>query len=107
MAYEKIGDDRPILRDYLAAERTHLASERTLLAYERSAFVVLVTSLTILKLFGTDRIMLLIGITLLPIALFIAVFGILRFRATAVKLAAFENLTIISISSPDEQQPLR
>ena len=38
-----------IVRDWLAIERTKLANERTFLAYFRSAFVLLASGLTLLK----------------------------------------------------------
>lgn len=40
------------LRDQLAVDRTRLANERTLLAYIRTAFMLLVTGATALKLFS-------------------------------------------------------
>lgn len=90
MAYDNLNNEQLILRDYLAAERTHLANERTLLAYERSAFIVLVTAMTIFKFFDNDAVMRIIAIILVPSAVLISVFGIYRFRKTRAKLAAFE-----------------
>ena len=89
MGYTRTESENLILRDYLAAERTHLANERTLLAYERSAFVVLVTAMTIFKLFENDLRMRIIALVLFLMSLAISIFGIYRFKRTNAKLAAF------------------
>jgi putative membrane protein len=92
MTYEKLADEqKPILRDYLAAERTHLANERTLLAYLRTALIILVTALTFLRLFEGDVMMRILSLVLCPLSIFIGVFGIFRFRRTKMKLAVFEK----------------
>ncbi len=93
-AYEKTHNEQLILRDYLAAERTHLANERTLLAYERSAFIVLVTAMTIFKLFENDQVMKLVACALIPSACIISVIGVYRFRKTRTKLALFEQQSV-------------
>lgn len=43
-------DDRVILRDYLAIERTRLANERTLLSYIRSSLYLLIGSIAFFQL---------------------------------------------------------
>ena len=88
MAYDKIGKDDPILRDYLATERTHLANERTLLAYLRSSLIMLVASPTILKLFEGDPEMKTMAFILAPIAILVGIFGIYRFVKTRNKIIA-------------------
>ena len=92
MAYNNLENEQLILRDYLAAERTHLANERTLLAYERSAFIVLVTAMTIFKFFENDAVMRIIAFVLMPSAVLISILGIYRFRKTRSKLSAFKTL---------------
>ncbi len=91
MAYDNLGKKQPILRDYLAAERTHLANERTLLAYLRTALIVLVTALTFLKLFEDDAAMRTVSFALIPVALGIGSFGVYRFLRMRKKLAALDN----------------
>jgi putative membrane protein len=43
-------DEKVILRDYLAIERTRLANERTLLSYIRSSLYLLLGSIALLQL---------------------------------------------------------
>ncbi|MBC3759288.1 MULTISPECIES: DUF202 domain-containing protein [Hyunsoonleella] len=43
-------DERVILRDYLAIERTRLANERTLLSYIRSSLYLLIGSIAFFQL---------------------------------------------------------
>jgi putative membrane protein len=91
VAYDDLGKEKPILRDYLAAERTHLANERTLLAYLRSALFVLIAALTILKFFEGDSMMRIVSFVLGPLSILIGIFGVYRFRRTRNKLAVFEK----------------
>ena len=49
--YGKFQDEKLILRDYLATDRTILANERTVLAYIRTALTALVAGLTLIKFF--------------------------------------------------------
>lgn len=75
MAHERL-----ILRDYLARDRTLLANERTILAYARTALMMLVTGITLLKLFPGDLYMTVSGYILIPTSLLLGAFGYLRFR---------------------------
>jgi putative membrane protein len=66
-----------IVRDWLAIERTKLANERTLLSYYRTAFGLLGTGVTILKLDLFED-MYLYGWILSILSPFVFVFGTLR-----------------------------
>jgi putative membrane protein len=87
MAYDQSKPEDLITRDYLALERTHLANERTLLAYLRTALFLGVTGLTLLKFFGDNPAYVLTGYALLPLAIFVVVVGMVRFRAVRKGLA--------------------
>ena len=82
MAYDNIQPEKLILRDVLALDRTLLANERTLLAYMRTATMLLISSITIIKLFADNPTMVLFGYLLLPVSFGVALFGSLRFRKT-------------------------
>ena len=99
MAYDNLEHEHLILRDHLAAERTHLANERTLLAYLRSALIFLGSSLTLFKLFEHDLLMFIIAIALIPVSIFVALFGIYRFRAVRKKLAIFNSKSKVEIKN--------
>lgn len=76
--YKKFGNEKLILRDYLAADRTVLANERTFLSYIRTALAFLITGLSLIKFF--DSIYALItGITFLIIAFITFSTGVYRF----------------------------
>lgn len=49
------------LRDCLALERTTLANERTFLSYARTAVMVLITGITVFKLFPDNLIIFILG----------------------------------------------
>ncbi|MBN1981360.1 MAG: DUF202 domain-containing protein [Chitinivibrionales bacterium] len=91
MTYDAVDQKELIARDYLAAERTHLANERTLLAYLRSAMLLLITALTIYKLFPTDRTMVMTALMIVPLAVFAGIFGVFRYMHVKKKLAAFNK----------------
>jgi putative membrane protein len=90
MPYDTLNGEKPIIRDYLAAERTHLANERTLLAYLRSAIMLLITAITIIKLFEGDIVMETVSFVLGPLSLLVGAFGVYRFQKTRKKLTAYE-----------------
>ena len=66
-------------RNNLATQRTILANERTFLAYIRTAIMILVSSVTLIKLLGNDPFMLYTGIGLLPIGLATGLAGFIRY----------------------------
>lgn len=65
----------PQTRDKLAKDRTILANQRTFLAFTRTAIMLLATGLTFIKLFPQDKILLILGWTLIPIGLSVLVLG--------------------------------
>ncbi|MEJ2456124.1 MAG: DUF202 domain-containing protein [Candidatus Thiodiazotropha sp.] len=76
-----------ILTDELAIDRTQLANERTLLAWLRTALMTLASGLTLIKVFAGIRSAELLGIALLPIAVFTAFYGIHRFFKAREQIA--------------------
>lgn len=76
-----------ILRDRLAIDRTRLANERTLLAWMRTALMTLVSGITLIKLFEGVIAMELLGGILVPLSLFMAAWGALRYRQTRLSIA--------------------
>lgn len=70
---------RPILRDYLATDRTILANERTLLAYARTALTLLIVGATFIKFFDS-AVLEIIGWTFIPLSLIAMNIGHLRYR---------------------------
>lgn len=75
-----------ILRDYLALDRTMLANERTLLSYLRTAIMLLISGITIIKLFAGNAIMVTFGALLLPLSAIAAGVGYVRFSRVRVKI---------------------
>ena len=75
-----------ILRDRLAVQRTHLANERTLLAYLRTAIMLGASGVTLLKLFPESPQWRIVGLSLIPTALLIAVVSIVRFVQLRCKI---------------------
>ena len=71
-----------ILRDHLAIDRTRLANERTLLAWLRTALMMLVSGITLLKLFEGVIPMETLGAVLIPVSLWVGFWGARRYRLT-------------------------
>lgn len=72
-------DEELGLRDLLALDRTILANERTVLAYARTSVMLLVSSITLLKIFPDNRLAFFTGIALIPVAMIVAAVGLRRF----------------------------
>jgi len=89
-----------ILRDVLAIDRTRLANERTLLAWLRTAIMLLVSGVTLLKLFEGMFIMEAMGAALIPLSLLTAALGIRRYLRTRDLIEAVELVEPISVNKP-------
>ena len=50
-----------ILRDHLALDRTRLANRRTMLAYLRTALMLLVSGATLVKVFHSEMVMIILA----------------------------------------------
>lgn len=72
---ENVPEDM-ILRDHLAFDRTILANERTVLAYVRTVIACFVSGLTFIKLFPSDKTLVIIGYTSMIAALLIGIVGV-------------------------------
>ncbi|MGP1310240.1 MAG: DUF202 domain-containing protein [Phycisphaerales bacterium] len=51
--YKEMTGEKPVLRDYLAIDRTVLANERTVLAYLRTALAMAVVGASAMKFFDS------------------------------------------------------
>jgi putative membrane protein len=71
-----------ILRDVLAIDRTRLANERTLLSWIRTALMLLVSGVTLIKLFEGTLVLKVTGAALIPASFFIAGLGVCRYLRT-------------------------
>ena len=72
-------EEKVVLHDLLAVDRTLMALERTLLAYTRTAFILFTAGLTVIKLLENDPFFYVAGIVLLPLAVSVFIFGLIRF----------------------------
>lgn len=68
-----------ILRDVLAIDRTRLANERTLLAWIRTSVMLLVSGISLLKLFEGVWVLEALGAFLIPVAIISAAVGLQRY----------------------------
>jgi len=88
--------EQPILRDRLALDRTKLANERTLLAYFRTALVLILSGITIIKLFEIEKAtkdtgMMLLAGALLVVGIVTAVVGGVHSYRTARRMRQWER----------------
>ncbi|HRP63454.1 MAG TPA: DUF202 domain-containing protein [Phycisphaerales bacterium] len=98
--YTPFERDRFILRDRLAMDRTTLANERTLLAYLRTALTLVIVGITFLKFLdsvATD----IMGWTMMPVAVGIAMVGIWRYNRRQRMIARFKAAS----PQPAEAEP--
>lgn len=79
MAYEDIDPEQFTLRDHLALDRTKLANERTLLAYVRTAIMLLVSGVTVMRLFPDDSTMTVFACILTPTGLGAGIIGAVQY----------------------------
>ncbi|MDN5354153.1 MAG: putative rane protein [Candidatus Cloacimonadota bacterium] len=67
------------LRDFLAIDRTKLANSRTVLAYIRTALMMVVSAITLMKLFPQFLIMQYFAYILFPIAGLVFIIGLAQY----------------------------
>jgi len=84
-AYAGMGDTL-ILRDVLAIDRTRLANERTLLAWLRTGLMLLVSGVTLVKLFEGQPLAEVTGYLLMPAGLVSGVFGVYRYLRVKARI---------------------
>jgi putative membrane protein len=77
--YADIENEKLILRDHLAADRTELANERTFLAYLRTAMTFLIAGVSFLKFFD-ELSMTVLGWTFIPLGVLTLTWGTVRCR---------------------------
>jgi len=78
-------NEKFILRDFLAIERTTLANERTLFSYVRSGLYLSLAGIAILQLEGFETIKWL-AYVLFALSLFLSFFGLVRYQILQKKL---------------------
>lgn len=83
----KCKDSNGEVGDPLALERTAMANERTLLSYVRTSIMLFATSVTLLYLVKDTRVIA-VGVAVFITAIFMAVFGVWRYRSLQRKIAA-------------------
>jgi putative membrane protein len=81
-----------ILRDVLAIDRTRLANERTLLAWLRTAIMLLVSGVTLIKLFEGITALEVMGALLIPLGLLTAAWGFRRYLHTRILIEEAEPI---------------
>ena len=65
-----------ILGDHLALDRTKLANQRTMLAVLRTAIMLMISGVTLIKIFHSETLGVISGIALPPISIVVAVMGL-------------------------------
>ncbi len=80
-----------ILRDVLAIDRTRLANERTLLAWLRTSLMMLVSGVTLVKLFEGILVMEATGWLLIPMSFLTAGLGVRRYLRTSALIEAADS----------------
>lgn len=87
--YIEYDTDEMSLRDYLALHRTKLANERTYLSYIRTALAISGGGITFAKFFE-DVIITTIGWIMVPIGVFLFLYGVRRYFETKGQFKALE-----------------
>lgn len=84
--YDKTDKNKLILRDHLALDRTLLANERTLLAYQRTAIMLLISGISILKLFEESIYMIIFSYILIFSSFVVGIIGYIRYNKMKKKI---------------------
>lgn len=87
MGYEGLDKADLTLRDRLARDRTVLANERTLLAYARTTIMLLVSSISLFKIFPDNSFTRWVAVSLIPFAVMVASLGFRRYLRLSRSLA--------------------
>ncbi len=88
--YEQFCNDRLIMRDHLAIDRTVLANERTLLAYGRTSLALILTGAAYMKFF-MGRSSITVGAALIVMGLATAIIGGWRSAVMARRIRTAGN----------------
>ncbi|NEV93724.1 DUF202 domain-containing protein [Psychroflexus sp. YR1-1] len=81
-------NEKIILRDFLAMERTTLANERTFFSYIRTSFYLIIAGIAFVKLEDFEPLSW-VGYALFFISAFLLTFGIIRYQLLQKKLNRF------------------
>ncbi|MFA6494313.1 MAG: DUF202 domain-containing protein [Candidatus Paceibacterota bacterium] len=84
--YTKFDPEELILRDHLAVDRTMLANERTLLSFLRTSIFLLVSSITFLRVFEGELLMIITSYILIAFSIVSGIVGVVRFRRMKRKI---------------------
>ncbi|MBT3266222.1 DUF202 domain-containing protein [Candidatus Poribacteria bacterium] len=76
--YDGVGDEKLILRDHLAVDRTALSNERTFLSYIRTSLTLVVAGISFTKFFDALWIEI-VGWSFIAAAIPLMAFGIYRY----------------------------
>lgn len=85
-AYARIDQNRMILRDYLAIDRTILSNQNTFLAYVRTALTLFVAGVTFIRFF--DQVIVeTVGWIFVPLGVLTFVVGTIRYNRIRLVLS--------------------
>ncbi len=79
------------LRECLALERTTLANERTFLSYARTAVMVLITGITVFKLFPETLIIFILGWVAILLSVILFFVGLKKYIRRFRSIATIES----------------
>lgn len=77
--YSNFSEEKLILRDYLAIDRTILANERTYLAYIRTALALFIAGVSFINFFDSFLIVI-VGWMFIPLGVVIFFIGSMRYK---------------------------
>lgn len=93
-------NEKIILRDYLAMERTRLANERTLLSYIRTSLYFLLGGIALLQIQGFDNLKW-IGYFSLVLCITLVIIGIWRFFSLQKQLHKYYRSQLFNPPPPE------
>ncbi|MFA6923166.1 MAG: DUF202 domain-containing protein [Bacteroidales bacterium] len=85
-------DSKLIVRDRLAIDRTKLANVRTILAYSRTVIMLLASGITLIKFFEKEIFVIILGISLIVIAIITGVIGLISYNKINKKIKSYYSL---------------
>lgn len=101
--YDRFKGEQPILRDFLALDRTVLANERTVLSYARTALALVVLGVSAIK-FLDGWIEAVVGGVFIIVGLLVGAFGTYRFLQVQRRIDE-AILASGGASAPEQSEP--
>lgn len=89
--------EQMILRDYLAVDRTMMANETSFMSYVRTALTLVAAGATLIKVFNTDFMTVVLGWAFVAIGVLLTLYGYNKYRQIDTILSKVKGETLARV----------